>query len=228
MPMDEVNASKPKNKYTIIAIVIAVAAAAGLLIFVARGRSYDITVQDPFRGADGAPVVIEEFSDFQCPACRNAVVIVKEAVNQYPNQVKFVYRDFPLPDHAYARLTATAGLCAAQQNKFWEFHDIVFEKQPEWSVQDRALADQFLSATASELGLNVSDFDVCRRSRQAQSEVDRDFKEGVERGVNSTPSFFINGVKVEPTQAGSVFQWTQTINQELQKKGLTPENQPAS
>lgn len=227
MFMDEVNTNK-KNTYAIAAIVIAVIAAAALLIFVARGKSYNLTIQDAYRGVDGAPVVIEEFSDFQCPACRAAVLTIKEAVDQYPNQVKFIYRDFPLPGHQHARLAAAAGLCAAQQDKFWEFHDQVFEQQPIWSAQDRALADQFMTATATELGLNMEEFNTCRQSRQAQAEVDRDFAEGVDRGVNSTPTFFINGVKVDPAQTGSVFQWTQNINAELETKGLTPENQIAS
>lgn len=227
--MDEMNtASSPKNKYTLIAVVVAIVAAAVLLIFVARGKSYEIIVQDPFLGTDGAPVVIEEFSDFQCPACRDAVAPVKEAVTQYPNQVKFIYKDFPLPTHIYARLASTAAICAAQQDKFWPFHDILFDKQADWSTQDRALADQFMTATAAELGLNMEEFNTCRASRQAQTEVDRDFKDGVNRGVNATPTFFLNGVKLDPSQTSSVFQWTQTIDQELEKKGLTPENKIGS
>lgn len=217
-----------KKMYTIAAVVIALVAAAVLLIFVARGKSYNITVQDPSRGGEDAPVVIEEFADLQCPACRAEVVVVREAVNQYPNQVKFIFRDFPLPDHPYARLAATSALCAAQQGKFWEFHDKVYDKQPDWASQDRNIADQFMSATASELGLNVADFDACRHSRQAQAEVDRDFKEGVDRGVNSTPTFFVNGVKLDPQRTVSSFAWTQVINEELEKKGLKPENQLSS
>jgi len=86
------------------------------------------------RGPENAPITIVEFSDLQCPACRSAAPLAKAVLEKYPDQVRLVYRHFPLVTiHKYAQVAALTSEVAAEQNKFWEFHDLVFENQAEWS-----------------------------------------------------------------------------------------------
>jgi protein-disulfide isomerase len=213
------------KKIAIIAGSVGLVAAIGyLLVLLASGTSYEITVKDPVVGPADAPVVIEEFADFQCPACKVASVPVKEILKAYPTQVRLVYKDFPIPGHQHARLAAAAALCSAQQDKFLPFYDKMFARQDEWAVLDRPAFDAFVVALAKseDLNLDVDAFNTCRNSRDAKREVENDYQEGIDRTVNSTPTFFINGEK--RPEVLSVFQWIQAINAELEKKGITPEN----
>ncbi len=201
-------------------IIVALVVAFGLILL-ARGASYPLTIVDPALGAEQAPVVIEEFADWQCPACRLAAAAIEEVAKTYPNQVRIVYKDFPIPGHAHARFVAAAGLCSAQQNKFQEFYKYAFETQTQWTSMDRAGVEALLLAWASTQGLDMAEFNACRESRTVRAEVDKDVKEGISRSVNSTPTFFIDGQKQEGGL--SVFQWIQKINEVLKSKGLEPE-----
>lgn len=198
------------------------------LVRLASGTSYALTVTNPSVGPEDAPVVIEEFADFQCPGCKAASTAVEEIVRSYPTQVRLVYRDFPIPGHQHARLAAAAGLCAAQQGKFMEYYKKAFSTQDEWARLDRQGFDTFLMSAAGEsgLGLDLATFNECRNSRDAKAEVEKDYQEGISRTVNSTPTFFINGTKY--AEVPTVFQLIQLINAELEKKGLTPENNAAN
>lgn len=221
----EQGAGKVK-KYGMVAggVVVAVAVAIGLIIL-ARGASYPLTIVDPAFGTENAPVVIEKFSDWQCPACRLSVAALEEVAQTYPNQVRIVYKDFPIPGHAHARFFAAAGLCAAQQDKFHEFYTQTFETQTQWTGMDRSGVENLLLAWASEQGLDMVEFNACRESRTVRSEIDKDVKEAISRSVTSTPTFFIDGQKQEGGL--SVFQWIQKINEILKSKGLEPETVPA-
>lgn len=208
-----------------VGVVVAVGYALTLL---ASGSSYEIAVKDPFVGPADAPVLIEEFADFQCPACKTAAAPIKEILKAYPTQVRLVYKDFPIPGHEHARVAAAAGLCAAQQEKFRPFYDKVYAQQEEWTLLDRPGFDAFLISTAQDeaLDLDLEEFNTCRNSRDVKREVENDYQEGIGRTVNSTPTFFINGEK--KAEVLSVFQWIQLINAELEKKGITPENTTTS
>jgi len=215
-------ASKIKT-YGLIAggVVLAGAVAIGL-IALARGASYPLTVVDPSLGSENAPVLIEEFADWQCPACRLAAVAVEEVAKTYPTQVRIVYKDFPIPGHTHARFVAAAALCAAQQNKFSEFYKKTFETQTQWTGMDRAGVETVLVTWATDEKLDMAAFNTCRESRTVRAEIDKDVKEGLSRSVNSTPTFFIDGQKQEGGL--SVFQWIQKINEVLKSKGLEPES----
>lgn len=209
-----------KQVLIMIAVIGGAAVIVGGLLFIARGTSYNLTVMDPHKGADDAPVVIEEFSDFQCNACAAAYTIIQEVVKQYPNQVKFVYRDFPLPSHFDARPAAVGALCAAQQGKFFEFHDRIFDEQAKWSAPDGDI-DGLISDLVGEFELDRVDFELCQDSRDARNAVQKDFNEGAALGVDATPTFFVDGEKVE--NPGSLFSWMKLIDNKLEEKGLTPE-----
>lgn len=141
---------------------------------------------DPWTGTAQAPVTIVEFSDFECPYCKRSVSVLKELLAKYPGKVKLVYRDFPGPNHQQALSAAEAAQCAAEQSRFWEYHDTLFTRQAPatgWNF----------STLAEEVGLRQSPFDVCMKENRYRQEVLKDLQDGLKLGVTSTPTFFING-----------------------------------
>ena len=91
------------------------------------------TGSNPLRGSPSANLTIVEFSDFQCPYCARAETTMSQLLQQYPGKIKVYYRDFPLSFHAFSEQAAEASRCAGEQDKYWEYHDMLFEKQSEWS-----------------------------------------------------------------------------------------------
>jgi protein-disulfide isomerase len=141
---------------------------------------------DPFLGPKDAPVTIIEFSDFQCPYCRRVQPALKQLLQEYQGSVKLVFRDFPLRNiHPQAQKASEAAQCAAEQQQFWSYHDKLFavsELQPE-----------NLKQYAQELGLNTAQFNACLDTGKYAAEVEHDLQDGLNAGVNATPSFFVNG-----------------------------------
>lgn len=141
---------------------------------------------DPWTGTDPAPVTIIEFSDFECPYCQRAVSTLKELLKQYPGKLKLVYRDFPGPNHQQALAAAEAAQCAAEQQRFWDYHEALFNRRPSddtWNFRD----------LAETLGLSLSRFNLCMQENRYRAEVLNDLQDGLKLGVTSTPTFFING-----------------------------------
>jgi protein-disulfide isomerase len=141
---------------------------------------------DPWTGAAQAPVTIIEFSDFECPYCRRSMPVLKELLEKYPGKLKLVYRDFPGPNHQQALPAAQAAQCAAEQSRFWEYHDALFTRQVPTTGWD-------FSALAEDLGLHQSPFEACMKENRYRDEVLKDLRDGLQLGVTSTPTFFING-----------------------------------
>ena len=160
----------------------------------------------PSKGPAGAKIEMIEFSDFQCPYCLRAFPIVKQVLQTYGDRIRFVYRNYPLPNHPQSRPAAEAGACAAEQGKFWEYHDRLF------SNQDK-LSDTDLKQHAVALGLNAGQFTECVNTRKYQKDVDADIEAGNELGVTGTPAFFINGRALDGAQPFEVFK--QVIDEEL-------------
>ena len=144
-------------------------------------------VPDPLLGTVDAPIEIVEYSDFGCPACRswhNAGIVAQlEAV--YGEKVRFVWKDFPVVT-PYSPKAAEAGHCAAQQGKFWEYHDYLFESTTN-------LRDDGLKAAASALGLDRSAFDACLDSGQMAGKVQANDNAARRLGIRGTPGFTFNG-----------------------------------
>lgn len=152
-----------------------------------------IRTDDPVKGNSGAKVTIVEFSDFECPFCGRAQQTLKQIEEAYKDQVRFVFKQFPLPFHTNAPNAALASLCAQDQGKFWEYHDKLFANQTALSPQD-------LKKYAQELGLNAGEFSACLENKKYQAQVDQDMKDGQTAGVGGTPAFFINGRLVSGAQ----------------------------
>lgn len=152
---------------------------------------------EPFKGDPNAPVVIEEFSSYQCPFC------TKYFLESYPlvvsnhvetGQVLYVFRDFPLRNQPQSPLASEAANCAGRLgggSAYWMMHDWLFERQTDWSGQRKAA--ELFEGYANELGLDATSFGECLNSGATRSQVEADAAEGGARGVRGTPAFFING-----------------------------------
>jgi|GEM_PF-437097 protein-disulfide isomerase len=190
---------------------------------------------DPCIGPDNAPVVVIEFSDFQCPFCSGVAGynegITSRMKSRDPNweppvpklkelakegKIRFVYRDFPLSSiHAQAQKAAEAAQCAYDQGKFWEMHDKLFQGQQEWSGNEDAVS--IFKRYASELALNMVQFNECLDSGKYESEVMKDYQDGLKAGVSGTPTFFVNGIPVRGAVSFEVIE--QLIKSETAGKG---------
>lgn len=146
-----------------------------------------LTDNDHFRGNKNALVTIIEFSDLQCSYCSRFHETMKQVMLSYPNDVKWVYKHFPLDSiHPYARIAAEATECAGEQDKFWEYTDELFENQD-------SINQNYLSIAAGDVGLNISQFDECLDSGKYKAKVNIDYQQGIGAGVNGTPGNIING-----------------------------------
>ena len=142
-----------------------------------------------------ADIVITEFSDYQCPACAYYHPMVEKLKKDFGSKLEVEYRYFPLNSHQYAALAARAAEAARNQGKFKAMHDMLFENQDSWSSSGNP--QSVFIGYAKELGLNLEQFKNDLNSGETQKTVMEQKQEGVNMGVNSTPSFFINGIKVQ-------------------------------
>jgi protein-disulfide isomerase len=167
------------------------------------------TADSPSQGPTNAPIELVEFSDFQCPFCYRAHPTVKQVLNTYGSKVRFVYRNYPLPNHPNARPAAEAAQCANEQGQFWAYHDRLFADQ-------NKLGDADLRASAVALGLDAPKFNACLDSHKYKPRVDADLQAGNEAGVNGTPAFFINGRMISGAQPYDEFK--KVIDEELARR----------
>ncbi|MBA3805061.1 MAG: DsbA family protein [Acidobacteria bacterium] len=146
------------------------------------------TDDDPSRGAADAPITVIEFTDFQCPACREIHPVLDELLKTYGNRVRFVVRDYPLDQHPQARKSAEAAAAANAQGKFFEYAAALFKNQD-------ALDVAALKKYAADLGLDQARFNAALDGGTYAAEVQKDVLDGDEYGIDSTPTIFINGVR---------------------------------
>jgi len=170
---------------------------------------------DPTKGIKNAPITIIEFSDFQCPFCaRFQIQTLPLILEQYveTGKVKFVFRDFPIQSsHPNAMPAAAASECADEQNKFWQYHDMLFENQGIWNKMDFTSAITVFKEYAIELELNQEQFNACLDSGKYVNEINNDLTDGRNYEITGTPGFFIGNekigfVKVNGAQPFEVFQ----------------------
>ncbi len=168
---------------------------------------------EPVRGPENAPVTIVEFSDFQCPFCKNFDVTLGRVLQEFNPKVRLVYRQMPLNEiHPFAEKAAEASLCAQDQGKFWEMHDLMFKDQANLKVED-------LKAKASGLGLDTAAFNACLDSGKYAEKVREDSRDGAAAGISGTPAFLINGRFF--SGALPYEQVAAAIREELQKSGIS-------
>ena len=155
---------------------------------------------DPVIGSQDATITIIEFSDFQCPFCarfhiQTLPIIMDEYINE--GKVKLVFRDFPIQSiHPNAVLASVAAECANEQEKFKEMHDILFERQKEWSNQETGGAIELFNQYAREMELKQEQFESCLTSAKYVEEIQKDLNDGRTYGITGTPGFFIGNDEI--------------------------------
>jgi len=146
-----------------------------------------VTDSDHIRGNKNAKVTIVEFSDYQCPFCSRHHTTMQQVMRDFPNDVRWVYKHFPLDSlHPYARKAAEAAECAGDQDKFWEYTDDLYANQ-------KSITPTYLSDLAKTIGLKSSQFEECLSSGKYVAKVNKDFSEGQAVGVSGTPGSVVNG-----------------------------------
>jgi len=164
----------------------------------------------PVLGAADAPVTIVAFSDYQCPYCHRAQATVEEILKRYDGKVKLVHMDFPLNIHPGAIPAARAARCAGEQQHFWEYHRDLLSRLTDFSEKD-------LTGRAESLGLDEAAFSKCLASEAHDGVIDAGFQEGQKLGVNATPTFFINGRRLQGALPAE--QFAEIIDEELAQSG---------
>jgi len=186
-----------KNPWVIIG-VITIVLFGGAIWFssVAGERNNEgVVIQSNIKGNPDAEVTLTEFSDLQCPACASFVPAIDEVMNQYGESIRFEYKHFPLPIHSYAQQAAVAAEAAGQQGKFYPYHDVLFEKQQEWATSQNPTL--LFMKYADELELDTALFRRHMNSSLLRDKVRADFAEGRDLGITGTPTFFLNGERMQ-------------------------------
>ena len=156
-----------------------------------------ISAEDWLEGPENAPYTLLEYSDFECPACRAVQPMLKEVLGKMSGKIRFVYRHFPLKMvHSDSLLAARAAEAAGKQGKFWEMHDVLFDKQDEW-VQAKDGPESFFKAYAEQLGLDPNRFQADYQSKEIITKIDAAYDTALKLGLDHTPTFFVNGRLIE-------------------------------
>jgi protein-disulfide isomerase len=163
--------------------------------------------EGPSKGSEGAPVTIVEFSDFQCPYCKQATPAVEQILKEYKSEVRIVFKHLPLPNHPLAFKAAEAAVCADEQGRFWPYHDRLFGSTD--------LSAEGLKKSAVELGLDAGRFNACLGSEAARAVVLSNLQEARRLGIQGTPTFIVNGRVLRGLVSVETFK--KVIDQELNK-----------
>ncbi|MBP9869740.1 thioredoxin domain-containing protein [Patescibacteria group bacterium] len=217
------NSAEQTKKIFLLGTILLVALVVGGLVWaISAGPGGSVAVEsgvtfkddnDPAKGPGEAKVVVRLFGDFQCPACKASEPGVNHAIKTYGDQVRFVWNDFPLiAAHPNARPAANAARCAEDQGKFWEYHDVLYDKQTDWQAE-RSPKEKFVSY-AGQLGLNTGPFTACLDDRTFDWKVMDDQREGISAGVQATPTFFIGTRKYQGGM--SAVEWDAALQPLLQ------------
>lgn len=212
----------------IFVVVVALLIAAPSIIAALKPVG-DITAITPYErpmangtatGDPNAPVKVDVYEDFQCPACKNFTEEVeRQIIETYvtPGKVYYVFHNFPFLDNRSATQesdqAANASMCASEQGRFWDYHDMLFAN---WSGENiGSFSDKRLAAFADKLGLDMEAFEACFQENRYKSQIDADLASGQQLGVTGTPSLFVNGVIVAPGYIPSFEQVQQAIEAAL-------------
>lgn len=170
----------------------------------------EVTIDDdPWQGNKNAELVVIAFEDFQCPICGEQYPVLKKILPDYQDKILFVYRDFPT-NHEFSQKAAEAAQCAYEQDMFWQYHDFLFSNQS--LMTDETVFSQF----AAQLDMNTTAFDQCLNTSRYKTEVQKDFFDGKLAGVSGTPTFYLNGYKLEGAYSEQF--WREALDYLLSKQ----------
>ena len=156
-----------------------------------------VAVTDESLGNKNSKVVIMEFSDFQCPACSYYYPIVEQVISNYSSTTQFVYRNFPLAQHANSHIAAYAAEAAGLQGKFWDMYAQLFPNQNDWADKSNIDAGKVFESYAAKIGLDLAKFKTDVVSSEVATKVQNDYQSGLDAGVDATPTFFLDGRKLD-------------------------------
>lgn len=145
-------------------------------------------------GPKDAKVVLVEFGDYQCPACKTREPILQQIRSEYKDKLKFVFKHYPLPSHNNSFIAAKAAEAAGVQGKFWEYHEKIYENQESWSGNPNP--EKLFEEYAKELGLDTQKFNKDLKGDEFNAIINKDKSDGIDVDVSSTPTFFLNGEKI--------------------------------
>ena len=188
--------SKMPKKLIAFFIIIACVVAIYGIRFYAKSSSTDTSKDVPtkVKGDVSAPIQITEFVDFQCHSCAHGSKDLKKLMEEHPGRIRVEVKYFPLKMHKHGVLSARYAECASRQEKFWPFHDNLFEQQKNWmKLIDAKSAFEFI---AKDTGLDLKELAVCLEDETIDDVIQKNKKEGEALGVKSTPTYFINGKMV--------------------------------
>lgn len=171
-----------------------------IVILIKQSKNKPVVISQAgwVRGKKDAKTTLVEFGDFQCPACRTAEPLVRQAMVDFDGKIKFNFKHFPLISvHPNGMLAARAAEAAGVQNKFWEMHDWLYDNQDLWSGLSGSEAKQKLIDAAVELKLKADQFKKDIDSKAVSDKINETQSEAITLGVNSTPTFYLNNKKIE-------------------------------
>lgn len=189
------------NKRFLILFVIVIAAFIGLVVFNKKGgddnqNTPQATVTNHVQGTGTSGVTLTEYGDFQCPACGSYYPILKQVKAKYGDQIVFQFRNYPIVAiHPNAMSAHRAAEAADKQGKFWEMHDLLYERQASWT-NSNAVA-QIFEGYAGELGLNIEQYKTDLASAEVRAMINADLDAGKQLNITSTPGFVLDGKKIE-------------------------------
>lgn len=192
------------NKWIkIVAIVSIVVLGIGGIVWYGLSRPVvptsellSVKADDWIKGNSNAKVILVEYLDFECEACGQYYPLIKRLSEEYGNEVVFVTRYFPLPGHKNSMTSALAVEAAGKQGKYWEMHDIVFENQSSWG-EKQTPEPAIFGGYAEQLGLDIEIFNKDVESKEVKDRIERDKSDGSKLNIQGTPTFFLNGEKIE-------------------------------
>jgi protein-disulfide isomerase len=168
-----------------------------------------IREHNPTIGNTKAPITIIAFIDFECPFCRESYPIFQKVTQKYEPVARIIFKHFPITAlHPQSNAAANAAACAHEQKKFWEYHDSLFTTQ--------SLGTEDLLSQSKKIGLDQTKFSQCLDTKKYQGDIDQDIEDGVALGVRGTPTFFVNGYKIEGVLDSAA--WDKILFNQLQTK----------
>ena len=187
------------NLRSILAGILIVLFLVGTIFFIRRNKPARVSPPSSAPGLSkslkvlgpaAAPVKLVEYSDFECPSCRNVQTDIKNLFKSYPGKVQLTFKHYPLTSHKWSIYAHQAAECMNAQKKFWPYQDKLYEKQKEW-VSSNVAPVEILARYARELGANMDRFGTCMADVAVTREIYAEKEEGNQRQVNATPTFFL-------------------------------------
>lgn len=196
--------SKAVKKWTRrLAIILVIAGSVGGIFWygssgpaVPTSELLTVVADDWIKGNKDAPVTLVEYLDFECESCGAYYPVIKRLSEEFGNEVRFVNRYFPLPGHKNSMTSALAVEAAGRQGKYWEIHNIVFENQRDWG-EKQASDPKIFENYARQIGLDMDQYIKDIASQELKDRIERDRKSGQKLGLTGTPTFFLNGKKID-------------------------------